>query len=487
MADYILKATFIWIVLLLAYSLGYARSGRFGANRIYLLLSIAAGLLLPLLPAPWQAGNINALQNWAITRQPEITPATPAGNEIPTGNNLLPEWTTLAFWLYIGMAAVLMAISLLDIIRIIRKAVYGQYISLNGFRIFESHKPHAPFSFMGWIFITDAGDYSEAELLFLLRHENAHNYRKHWADIIFMQLCCILFWFNPAIWIFRHLLKMQHEYEADYIASGTDRYGYGRFLLNQVLLRSTSSIAHSFHYSPIKSRINMLTKTNKGKSWKYLITLPALALCTIVMAESSDNTARVTHGNITTFKGNKFRWVDLNTFVTDTIIITDPATGQNLTQISERYKRAYIDQINKDTVFDNQSPLITPAQYRAQNKSFDAALNEVFKELNPKSSDTINEINIMHVVIDQRGKIAYYDLEYHCESSGAKSIPYWDKKVEEALNKLPAWLPGLKDGTPVATFSDLPAAIRINPTQQSWQVKAVSEKDLDKIENSKQR
>jgi len=372
------------------------------------------------------------------------------------------------------VAGLLLLRCIAEVLKILRSAIYGKYTPSSGYRIFESSKPHAPFSFMGWIFITDATAYNQGELDFILSHEAAHNRRKHWIDVLLMQLLCILFWFHPLVWRYRYLLKMQHEYEADYIAAGESGYQYGHFLLQQTLLKSTPSIAHSFHYSPIKNRIMMLTKKSKTNNWKYLAVLPVLAICTMAMDSSESGLNRRINGQNTTFKNNTFEWMER----------PDKDVVMAVWNSDERYlgkhpQRPIIVRMNKDSVYTNDSPYIIPAQYRVNNEYYYEALNKKFKDVVSPLPDSIDDINLMNVVVDEKGKIVYYDLEYHCKSSGHNSIPYWDQKVDDVISLLPDWLPALKDGKPVASFQEIAGAIRINEQPRTFSIRPLSKEEIE--------
>jgi beta-lactamase regulating signal transducer with metallopeptidase domain len=141
---------------------------------------------------------------------------------------------------------------------------------------------------MGRVFLTSTAFSDPKELEYIILHEAAHSTRKHWLDLWISQLACMLFWFHPLIWRYRYLLRLQHEYEADSMAAGKDPYSYGQFLLRQTLLRGVPAIAHSFHFSPIKNRIHMLTKKQSFSpgNWNYLLLIPVLLGCTLLMANT---------------------------------------------------------------------------------------------------------------------------------------------------------------------------------------------------------
>jgi glycosyltransferase involved in cell wall biosynthesis len=56
---------------------------------------------------------------------------------------------------------------------------------------------------------------TEQTLREVLIHEQAHVRGWHTLDILFSQLVCILFWWNPAAWLMRREVRMNLEFIAD--------------------------------------------------------------------------------------------------------------------------------------------------------------------------------------------------------------------------------------------------------------------------------
>ena len=82
------------------------------------------------------------------------------------------------------------------------------------YSLFLFPRPCSPFSFGSWIFIHPEG-MDEQTLHEVLIHEQAHVRGCHTLDIIFSQLFCILFWWNPAVWVLRREVRLNLEFIAD--------------------------------------------------------------------------------------------------------------------------------------------------------------------------------------------------------------------------------------------------------------------------------
>jgi hypothetical protein len=383
MISYLIKVTVIWTIFLCLYEWLSKRNPSFTLNRIYLFGVLAAGLILPLttLDIPLfhnKISGVTAINNGIRNLDPATTT-----QQIGDAERAV-DWYGIIKWLYIAGVISLAVMSFREVVLILRTAIYGQFKVVNGHRIFSSTKNHAPFSFMGWIFIAHPEQYTDEELHYILRHEDGHNSRKHWLDMILMQIVFIAFWFHPLIWRFRHLLKLTHEFEADKIAADDNAYDYGHFLLQQTLLKGTPSIAHSFHFSPIKNRITMLTNTKKN-SWKYTLAIPVLLTCTFVFAKSAPDNQRVRLEDVTTFRGHRFYW---DKAIVDSMQIMDLTTKETTWVFQNKESAIY--RMDNDSVYANENRLITQAQFRYNGQQFYEYLESKFKSIHAKNSRQYN-------------------------------------------------------------------------------------------------
>jgi beta-lactamase regulating signal transducer with metallopeptidase domain len=465
MFPYIIKVTLIWSILLCLYEWLYKHNPAFLVNRIYLFVAIAAGLLLPLFSwhIPFMANNTpavtafnNGIQNIGAATEASPQQANTAGSATPV------NWYGILLWVYLAGVLVFALMSIREIILILRTAIYGQYKTIDGHKIFSSKHSHAPFSFMGWIFISNPELYSATELSYILVHEDAHNNRKHWLDMILMQIVFVVLWFHPLVWRFRYLLKLTHEFEADRVAANDNTYEYGTFLLQQTLLKGTPVIAHSFHFSPIKNRITMLTNTRKNTTWKYALALPALLVCTMVFAKSVTSHQRVRVGDKTTFMEKTFLW---SKSMTDSITIEDPKTHETRMMVMHSPQQIYM--ADRDSVFF-AGTLAVPPQFRNNNRNFSEYLTEQFKQQIKDKLEQFSQIAINNVVVDRDGKIIYYDIMYMPRKplpQGApepKGTPAIEDVIAKIIDESPQWSPGAINGKSVASYMEQGGQIKLN-------------------------
>lgn len=461
MLIYLLKVTVIWSILLLCFELLLKKMPYYRANRLYLILLLVLGGILPVLSLPLpEAGTTGPDMNALVLvtsriHQLDVRP------QMPEGQVASFSYSLLFTWLYYTGAAVMLIASIYDIVLILRKAIYGSYQVYAGHKVFNTGKTHAPFSFFGWIFIGRPAVYTHEELGFILKHEDAHNNRQHWLDILIMQCFIILFWFHPLVWRIRHLLKLEHEYEADQAAAGDDAYAYGHFLLQQTLMSAPHPIAHSFHYSPIKLRIEMLTQSGNKGAWKYLALVPALLCCTLLMAKTNDNDLKKRIGDRTTYHGNVFDW---EKSPVDSVTLMDPVSG--IWHTVKEVAAPQIISINGAKVYHEDSfkhavSVIVP-QFRYNGQSIHQYLKEKLLEQVGNVPDSLDRIDLTNMVVDARGKIVYYDLAVAYQSTNSSSSFFMNNNVinhpeyagiiDKIVRESPDWLPGMVNGVAVPVF-----------------------------------
>jgi beta-lactamase regulating signal transducer with metallopeptidase domain len=429
---YLLKVTLAWALFLLLFEAFYKSNGRFTLNRFYLLLSMAVGLLLPLIPlpssAPQAVAATQALYPAALAATPDamtttVVPLTQATN----GLNL---WQLVVVLYGLGIAFLTLK-ALWESGRIIQLILHSPRRMVAGHQVIITGRHHAPYSFMGWIFMGDLHAYQPVELKYIILHEAAHNEKKHWLDLLLLQLACIVLWFHPLIWRYRYLLQLQHEYEADKVAARNNAFAYGHFLLQQTLLNGVPSIAHSFHFLPIKNRIKMLTKKQNQKpgGWKYVLIVPALLGCTFLMAKTTaTKVERLRQGDITTFKGNSIKW-----------------------RTDIKVKNQIVYNLNGEQVYQNES-LKMPATYGSTERAYEDYINDEFAKISKRTKDSMTKVRFANIVVNKEGKVVYYESRYFKPYINyVQKQNYWqpypdqdpalDAIVDKIVEEGPKWKP----------------------------------------------
>ena len=168
-------------------------------------------------------------------------------------------------------------------------------------------------------------------------HELTHCQQLHSIDIIFAELFCVVFWFNPFVWLLKREVRLNLEYLADnsVLANGKDNKEYQYHLLGLTYRKNVATITNNFNVLPIKKRIKMMNKKEtKGiLKAKYMLYIPLVAMLLAVsnIETIARNVAKVTASVeiqrkpkkapervytvaevMPTFKGNLYQWLSEN-------------------------------------------------------------------------------------------------------------------------------------------------------------------------------
>jgi hypothetical protein len=104
----------------------------------------------------------------------------------------------------------------------LQKIVKGKTIKRQAdFKFIDLQDNLAPFSFFNTI-VYNSSLYSSSELENILEHEKVHSEQNHTVDVLISRLFCILFWFNPFIWLYKKAILQNLEFIAD--SEATKKY-----------------------------------------------------------------------------------------------------------------------------------------------------------------------------------------------------------------------------------------------------------------------
>lgn len=300
---YVVLVNGLLAVVGLAYYVLLRRETFFGANRLALWLGVTGAFILPLLELPdWRPQPIRtAMQRTAqvivpkvlpnTAPQPEVTITFPNGQTIPAFQKaqMAEAWSWQYGLIGVYMLGVLLLLirfgyQLLSLRKLIRQSVHEPY---DDFILVRNEFVTSPFSFFRWV-VLNPDQHTPNELEQILRHERVHVRDRHSLDMLGAELVCIVFWFNPAAYLFRHLLHQTLEFSADraVLNEGVDAKLYQYNLLRVSLSEGQSVITNHFSKPQLKSRIEMLNRpTSPKKAWlKYLILCFAILIIATAFA-----------------------------------------------------------------------------------------------------------------------------------------------------------------------------------------------------------
>lgn len=243
-------------------------------NRFYLLFSVIASLLLPLVRIDLYSND----QSPILQTIQFISVGEPTVFEVASHGNF--DVTKVLQILYIIISCVFIygIISALWKIHKIKKI--SRRIKSEGIIFYHSLEDGTPFSFFNSIFWNDYIELDSNEGKRILKHELVHIKEHHTHDKVFLNIMLSLFWINPFFWLIRKELSMIHEFIADQqsVKNGNSD-SLAQIILKTVYPQTTFSLTNPFFYSPIKRRLQMITKINKKANYATrLMALPVASL-----------------------------------------------------------------------------------------------------------------------------------------------------------------------------------------------------------------
>ena len=306
---YIIKLNLILALLCLLFQVLMHRDTFFGVRRLMLWGIYTTAFLLPLC-------NMQALLT-ADTAATDMAEAY-AQHVLPTLNVTAMRVASFGveqnepgcgMW-FVGMIAIWGIIYIIPVVwmtmKLIIQVAYIIYLRCTcplitqlpspfgeGTGVRRFPRPCTPFSFGPWIFLHPDG-MDEQTLREVLIHEQAHVRGWHTIDILFSQLVCIVFWWNPAAWVMRREVRLNLEFIADAAVIGRqkDKREYQYRLLGFSTYKNVATIANNFNVLPLKRRITMmnLKRTSRMGMAKYALFVPVAAA--LLFACNLDSLAR---------------------------------------------------------------------------------------------------------------------------------------------------------------------------------------------------
>src|SRR5690606_15584802 len=180
-----------------------------------------------------------------------------------------------------------LVIRLLSLRRIHRQSHAATWHWFSYRRVFA---PIRPFSFWRNIYV-NVESHPDSELVEIFRHEQVHASELHTVDVLLAELCSVLCWFNPGMWLLRHAIRENLEFITDrsVLRSGVDKQAYQYSLLGAGRqLEAHPAIAQGFNFRNLKRRILMMNKERSSQLQlgRYLLAVPVIAVLALFFTMS---------------------------------------------------------------------------------------------------------------------------------------------------------------------------------------------------------
>lgn len=292
---YLTKSSLSLILLYLSYVFFFRKEAYFKFSRYLLLLTVLLAIILPLLP--YNANKITSITSLTL-------------NEVIINSNIavftLKEvvisakgpWSLFSSGITFGSA--LLIIYLLGVffkiaqfsLRIIQlRSIIksSKTFEREGLKFVYTAKGTPTYSFLNWIFIDPDLLKNEAEFTSILSHEKIHAEQGHTYDLFLAEIVTIIQWFNPFAYLFKNIIKENHEYltDSEVISDFQDAHTYQMVLLQHSSIIKTNTLTHNFSYSLLKRRLNIMRKKKNPLSFSIRLLLLSGSLALIFFACSS--------------------------------------------------------------------------------------------------------------------------------------------------------------------------------------------------------
>ncbi|MCD0469684.1 M56 family metallopeptidase [Flavobacterium sp. JAS] len=272
---FIAKSSGLMLLFYCAYYFLLRKETFFNSSRWFLLAGLITSIILPFL---------------VYTKIVWIDPVAIPVSDVNYSRAYSPHHAIVQESFEINWNYVVLAIYCIGFLALIIKFALDFY-SLNSvlkgkkvhqqadFKFIDVRENIAPFSYFDYI-VYNSSMYTAAELENIIEHEKVHSDQNHTVDVLISRVFCVLFWFNPIIWLYKKAILQNLEFIADSEAAKkiSDKKAYQYTLLKITTHESCVAITNHFYQSLIKKRIVMLNKnqSKKWNYWKYYAILPVL-------------------------------------------------------------------------------------------------------------------------------------------------------------------------------------------------------------------
>lgn len=270
---YLVKSAVILTILYGFYKLVLENESMHIFKRFYLLGSLPAAFLIPLI---------------TFKRYVEV-PVTSASVFIDNSFTMpMPAEVSVNIWPYIlwglyGLGVVFFTIKFgKNLNQLLSKINNNPKFTRDSINHILLKTPVVPHTFLNYVFLNKQKFETNEIPDEVIAHEHVHAKQKHTIDILVVELLQIVFWFNPLLYFLKRSIKLNHEFLADraILNRGTDTAFYQNLLLAFSSDATTPSLANSINYSFIKKRFTVMKKqTSTQAIWlRSLLLLPLLAI-----------------------------------------------------------------------------------------------------------------------------------------------------------------------------------------------------------------
>ncbi|MCI6618364.1 MAG: TonB family protein [Prevotella sp.] len=459
---YLLKVNVILMLLYGFYRLMVGRDTFFGWRRWMLWSIYMVALLLPMIH----------IESWVTSHQATVSMASAYAETVMPAMVVYPApaEVTLADvirWIWLLGMALLSLRFVWQVASIWRLALSTRVQRIGGQDVHVLAKGSSPFSFFGWIFF-DPSSLTDEQLPEVLSHEGTHVRQLHSADVLLSEVVAVICWFNPFVWLLKTEVRINLEYLADehVLAEGNARKSYQYHLLGLACSNMKGGqLANNFNVLPLKKRIAMMNKrrTREIGKGKYLLLIPLAAVLAVV--SNIETVARTLRTEVPVIS----RVAERASAALQTPVV---ASAQDIMKPMEAMKETVVavdTAVRKNVAApvpvkeeDQADVVYNVVEKMPQFPGGTAKMMEFFKS-NLSYPDEARQKGIagrviVQFVVNQNGTISDAKVVRSVEET-------LDAEALRAINAMPAWEPGLKNGKAVRVKYNVPVAFGMNKSK----------------------
>jgi TonB family protein len=319
----------------------------------------------------------------------------------------------------------------------------------------------SPFSFFKWVF-AGANAWEQDAGNEILQHELVHVTQWHSVDVMLSELFCIVFWWNPVVWLYRREIRINHEYLADrgVLQTGYNPQQYQYLLLQTLTITNRIPINNHFNISQLKQRIAMMNK--KKSPWlsatKYLLVMPLAGLLIAgnavkasqikILNEIAENTAIGKSIQNAQDQDEKIQ-------TKNDLEQAETASSDESKTSGNQEKNASLDEQQKET---KKTKAFVGVEQMPQFPGGEMALMDYLSK-NIRYPETAAKNGIqgrvtVRFIVDETGAVTDVVV--------IKGLnPSCDQEAMRVVKAMPKWIPGKQKGEAVPVYYTLPISYRL--------------------------
>ena len=432
-------------------------------NRFYLIVSLLFSLVFPLLHYNSPSSELSESSGLIV------------GNLVSVGNDSVANLSffTISNFLIaiyiIGTAYRLIKFSrgLWKMRQLIKTSDVEK---LNAHLLVLTEDKNSAHSFWNSIFL-DKNDFKSGKIDDkILLHECAHLDQKHSADILLIEIVLIFFWFNPAFYLYKKYMLINHEFLADseVLKNSRSISEYQKLLLRE-LTAEKRQFTNSFNLINTKKRIKMMTKkTTKLAKLKSSLSVPLAVALFLTFAQKISATENPTdNSDITIFPSaisSRENFATSNNIIkSDTLKpqkkIKNQKAGDNPPPPPPPPKAVSVELKEGDKVNYKMPPppppsssvKQIPAEFPGGPNSFRNSVANIFDGSVFSGNEGVLKATV-YIKIDESGRVT----DYYTADGGNEVFNKENLTAVKKANEGKLWKPATENGKAVMSIYSMP-------------------------------